>query len=157
MSEKTIKTISGEMFGECQALISKAGNPYLKGTILHEDEDGCRIFVNACFFPSQDDLQKMRALLCKGRLVEATGSYSEREYTGKDGSNKIAHDLLVHDVKIGKVNDWSVEKKNTGFSLMDGVSVPKTGGNAPKAAKEPKTTVIKTDEDTEEFLDGIDL
>ena len=158
MSEKTIKTITGEMFGECQALISKAGNPYLKGTILHEDEDGCRIFVNACFFPSQDDLQKMRALLCKGRIVEATGAYSEREYVGKDGSNKIAHDLLVHDVKIGKIAEWDGEKKNTGFSLMDGVSVPKQCVNgSPKAVKEPKTTVITTDAERDEFLQGIDL
>lgn len=159
MSEKTIKTIKGTMFGECQALISKAGNPYLKGTIITE-EDGVRIFVNACFFPSQEDLQKMRALLCKGRIVEAKGAYSEREYTGRDGTPKVAHDILVHDIKIGAIEEWNGEKKSTQFGLMEGVTEKDLKPQAvlPKATKPAgETTKMNISKEDEDFLDGIKL
>ena len=156
--EKVKKTISGEIFGECQALISKAGNAYLKGTIIHTDDDGCRVFVNCCFFPPQEELQQLRGLLCKGRLVEATGMYSEREYVGKDGTDKIAHDLLVHDIKIGCVRQWDGDRKNTSFSVSDEAmkasgdvkpSGAKVAGTAPKA-----TTSFSQDDD---FLAGMNL
>lgn len=162
MSEKTIKSIKGTMFGECQALISKAGNPYLKGTIITE-EDGVRIFVNACFFPSQEELQKMRGLLCKGRLVVATGSYSEREYTGRDGSPKVAHDLLVHDIKVGAIEEWNGEKKSTQLGLMEGVSEKDLKPQAvlPKASKPAAVTTkmedVKLSKEDSDFLNGIDL
>lgn len=153
---KEIKTIKGQMFGDCQALISKAGNAYLKGTIVHDGDDGVRVFVNACFFPDAADLQKMRTLLCKGRMIEATGSYSEREYTGKDGTDKIAHDLLVHEVKVGQIADWNGEKKSTSIGLMDGVTVNdlKPQNKVPEGTK-PSKTVTKIEQETDVDEHGI--
>ena len=153
--EKVKKTISGEIFGECQALISKAGNPYIKGTILSTDENGDRVFVNACFFPPQEALQQLRGLLCKGRLVEAYGNYSEREYVGKDGTDKIAHDLQVHDVKIGAVKEWDGGMKNTSFVVTD--DTMKASDVKPKAVANgaPKATTSFTQDD--DFLAGVNL
>lgn len=152
--EKVKKTISGEIFGDSRALISTAGNPYIKATILHTTDDGEKIFVNASFFPAPDDVTRTRDLLCRGRLVEATGNYSEREYVGKDGTDKIAHDLLVHSVKIGVVKEWDGGRKTTEITVSD-EAMKASGEVKPKVNNSPKATTSFVQDD--DFLAGMNL
>lgn len=114
------KTIKGEVFGDsAQALFSKRGLPYVKCTVVEKDDEGnITRFLNCCLFPDEKDVQKVRGYLCKGREVEMTGEYSERQYEGRDGTEKTAYDLLVHDVKFGSVVEYDGEMKKTDFSFI---------------------------------------
>ena len=114
------RTIHCEVFGDnVEAKISKKGVAYLRATVVTKGEDG-RIdcFMNACFFPEADSLQELRGYLVRGRELEITGNYSEREYEGKDGTMKTSHDILVHEVKLGGIAQYDGEQKATTYSFI---------------------------------------
>ena len=100
MAEKTFNNL--EIWGEsAQALIAKSGKQYVKATAIQRNDEGdIEKFLNLCFFPNAEDVVKLRDLLCKGRL------------------DKIAYDLLVHDVKLGEVAVFESGVKTTNFSFI---------------------------------------
>lgn len=160
MAEKVIKA---EVFGDStQALISKAGTPYIKSTLVTKDDNGnIAEFINACFFPEGDGLQQLRGYLCKGRIVEVTGNYTEREYTGKDGTPKTAHDILVHNVRLGGIAEYEGGQKTTDYSFISdkdkAVADAQNKQAAQKAAKkpqQPKTKVAMPDDMADAVLGG---
>lgn len=134
------KTIRAEVFGEnVQALFSKKGTPYVKATLVTKDEDGnIDMFLNACFFPEEQNVQKLRNYLCRGREVLVTGNYNEREYEGKDGTMKTAHDILVHSVKLGGIVEYGDgEAKHTDFSFIKEADQKAADAEMAKASKKP--------------------
>lgn len=141
MSEQKFekRTIEAEVFGSnTQCLMSKAGTLYVKATLVTKNEDGTIAeFINACFFPDADSAAQLRDYLCQGREVTVTGNYSEREYEGKDGTMKTAHDILVHDVKLGAVAQYegAGEKKTTFAFISD---VEEKAANAQAAQSKEK-------------------
>lgn len=151
------KTIKGEIFGDsAQALFSKKGMPYVRATIVEKDDEGnINKFVGACFFPDESDVQKLRNYLCKGREVEVTGEYSEREYEGRDGNMKTAYDILVHSVKLGSVVEYDGEMKKTDFSFIKDSDKKAADTDLLKTAKKaaakksaaPKTKVQEPEDD----------
>lgn len=150
------KTVIGEIFGDsAQALFSKKGMPYVRATIVEKDEEGnIAKFINANFFPEESDVQKLRTYLCKGRQIEATGEYNERPYVGRDGSDKVAYDLLVHSVKLGSVVEYDGEMKKTDFSFIKDsdkkaadTDLLKTAKKAATKKPAPKTKVEEPDDD----------
>lgn len=158
MSEQKFekRTIEAEVFGNnTQCLMSKAGTLYVKATLVTKNEDGTiDRFYNSCFFPDPDSAAQLRDYLCQGRQVTVTGNYTEREYTGKDGLPKTAHDILVHDVKLGAVAQYEGggEKKTT-FAFINDVEEKAANAQAAQTkekaaarqAGKPKTKVTTPD------------
>lgn len=149
------KIIKAEVFGDsAQALFSKRGTPYVKCTLVTKDDEGSiDTFFNACFFPSEENVQKIRSYLCKGREVEVTGNYSERTYEGKDGTMKTAHDILVHNVRFGGIVEYGDgEAKNTDFSFIKDSDRKAADAQLAKSVKKPAkkqqtTAFVEPDED----------
>ena len=148
------KVLKGEIFGDStQALISKKGVPYLKTTVVEKDEDGTITkFWNCCLFPAQEDLQRMRGYLCKGRVVEITGNASERDYEGRDGQMRTAYDMLGHNVRFGGIVEYGGEQKNTDFSFIKDSDQKAADAQMAKSAKKPAkkqqtTAFVEPDED----------
>ena len=160
MSEQKFekRTIEAEVFGNnTQCLMSKAGTLYVKATLVTKNEDGTIAdFYNACFFPDAESAAQLRDYLCQGREVTVTGNYSRREYVGKDGTDKVANDILVHDVKLGSVAQYEGggDRKTT-FAFADGVEEKIANAQAAQAkekaaarqAGKPKTKVAMPDDD----------
>lgn len=153
------KTIRAEVFGDsAQALFSKRGTPYVKCTLVTKDDDGSiDMFINACFFPAESDVQKMRSYLCRGREVEVTGNYSDREYEGRDGTMKTAHDILVHNVRFGSIVEYGDgEAKNTDFSFIKDsdrkAADAELAKNAKKPAKKQQTTAFVEPDEEDDLL-----
>lgn len=152
------KIIKAEVFGDsAQALFSKKGTPYVKCTLVTKDAEGSiDQFINACFFPQESDVQRMRSYLCRGRSVEVTGNYSEREYEGRDGTMKTAHDILVHNVKFGGIVEYGDgEAKNTDFSFIKDSDQKAADAEIAKSAKKPakraqQTAFVEPDGDDDE-------
>ena len=153
MAEKTVRA---EVFGDStQALISKAGTPYIKCTLVTKDENGnIADFLNSCFFPEGEGLQQLRGYLCKGRIVEVTGNYTEREYTGRDGLPKIAKDILVHSVRLGGIAEYDGGQKTTDFSFISdkdkAIADAQNKQAAQKSSKkpqQPKTKIAMPEDD----------
>lgn len=147
--------------------VSRAGSQYVRCTAIQRDEDGTIAkFLNLCFFPNQSDCMKLRNILCQGRIINIVGNYSEREYTGRDGNQKIAYDVLVHSVKFGEVNEWEGgEKKVTEFSFIkesdEKAAEAELKKNEAKRAKSqtkpPKTTTIESAVLDDAFFNDIDI
>ena len=159
------KTITGEIFGDsAQALFSKKGLPYVKATVVEKDEEGnITKFVNACFFPDEADVQKLRNYLCRGREVTVTGEYSEREYEGRDGNMKTAYDILVHDVKLGGIVEYDGEMKKTDFSFIKKDDEKAANKDLLKITKKPakkeapKTKMTEPEDEDDFNMDDLDL
>lgn len=133
-----------EVFGQsAQCLVSKAGKMYVKFTAVTKDDNNqISSFVNCCAFPEQEDCVKLRDYLVQGRLVTATGNYSEREYEKKDGSGTaIAKDLLCHSLKLGDVVEYTTEGKTTDYSFITKEAEARAKSdlkkNSAKQAKKP--------------------
>ena len=146
-------------------MFSKKGLPYVKATVVEKDEEGnITKFVNACFFPDEADVQKLRNYLCRGREVTVTGEYSEREYEGRDGNMKTAHDILVHSVKFGSVVEYDGEMKKTEYSFIkdsDKKAADKEllkASSKPSKKTAPKTKMTDIPDDDDDFdPDDLDL
>ena len=159
------KTLNCEVFGDsATALFSKKGLPYVKATLVEKDDDGnITRFIGACFFPDEKDVQKLRGYLCKGREVTVTGEYSERAYVGKDGTDKLAYDLLVHDVKLGGIVEYDGEMKKTDFSFIKKDDEKAANKDLLKITKKPakkeapKTKMTEPEDEDDFNMDDLDL
>jgi len=163
MAEITLKNLS--VFGDtASAQIAKSGVQYVKCTAIERDENGnISRFLNLCFFPEADKVIKLRDILCKGRILNVTGNYNQRAYTGKDGTEKVAHDVLCHKVEFGGVEEWSSgERKTTDFSFIKEAdekaanaeaakNEKKREAKAAKSATQPKTVM------DDEFFKDLDI
>lgn len=147
--------------------VSRAGSQYVRCTAIQRDKDGTIAkFLNLCFFPNQADCMKLRNILCQGRTINIVGNYSEREYTGRDGNQKIAYDVLVHSVKFGEVNEWEGgERKVTEFSFIkesdekaaEAEFKKNEAKRAKTQAKPQQTTTIESAVMDDEFFKDLDI
>ena len=159
--EKTLKNLE-VWSNSSEAKIAKSGTQYVKCTAIERDDEGnIARFLNLCFFPEADKVIKLRDILCQGRVMHVTGNYTEREYTGRDGTSKTAYDVLVHSVQFGEVRQWEGgESKTTDFSFIkkeDEVATEKAlAAKEAKAASKPKKPQPKTDFN-EDIFNDLDL
>lgn len=144
--------------------VSRAGQQYVKCTAIERDGDGnISRFLNLCFFPETDKCLKLRDILCQGRVLHCTGNYSEREYTGRDGTSKTAYDMLCHNVQFGEVAQWEGgERKTTDFSFIKEstekateAELKKAEAKRAKAQAKPKQTTTVDMNDA--IFDDLDL
>lgn len=143
--ETTLKNLS--VFGNtAEAKIAKSGTQYVKCTAIERDGDGnIARFLNLCFFPEADKVIKLRDILCQGRILNVTGNYSERNYTGKDGTEKIAYDMLCHKVEFGGVEEWEGgERKTTDFSFIKEADEKAANAEAAKNEKKREAKAAKS-------------
>lgn len=165
--EITLKNLS--VFGNtAEAKIAKSGTSYVKCTAIERDGDGnIARFLNLCFFPDADKVIKLRDILCQGRILNVRGNYSERTYTGKDGTEKTAYDMLCHKVEFGGIEEWEGgERKTTDFSFIKEADEKAANAEADKNEKKraakahaskQKTTTIESAVMDDEFFKDLDI
>lgn len=128
-TQMTTKTFTGSIYTAEGKIAKKTGKSYIQATIPVDNGlgNGQTMWLKACIFPPQEQMVTYLNTLTRNRIVTVTGSYKEREYEGKDGTMKVAYEMLVNNIKVGGVREVGTPQGTT----MEFIEQPKNTSNNP--------------------------